>query len=96
MNGSIIFFTECEVDYLLASIETLLRAGKSAMDCKLEVHDEYNARIDADNTKRAWGAASVNSWYKNQLGRVSQNWPHGLLEYWKQTREMDVADYELL
>ncbi len=96
VNGSIIFFTECEVDYLLASIETLLRGGKHAMDCKPEVHDEYNERIDADNMKRAWGAATVNSWYKNQLGRVSQNWPYGLLEYWKQTREVDLGDYELL
>ena len=96
VNGSIIFFTECEVDYLLASIEMLLREGKNAMDCRASVHDAYNERIDADNQNRAWGAATVNTWYKNRLGRVSQNWPYGLLEYWKQTREVDSGDYELL
>ncbi|MEM9175063.1 MAG: NAD(P)/FAD-dependent oxidoreductase [Myxococcota bacterium] len=96
VNGSIIFFTECEVDYLLASIEMLLRDGKQAMDCRPEVHDAYNARIDADNQRRAWGAATVNTWYKNQHGRVSQNWPYGLLDYWKQTRKVESADYELL
>jgi len=96
VNGSIIFFTECEVDYLLASIEMLLRDDRKAMDCRPEVHDAYNARIDADNLKRAWGAATVNTWYKNQHGRVSQNWPYGLLDYWKQTRKVESEDYELL
>lgn len=96
VNGSIIFFTECEVDYLIAGVEMLLRDGKRAMDCKPAVHDAYNERIDADNLKRAWGAATVNTWYKNRHGRVSQNWPYGLLDYWKQTRTVEPADYELL
>ncbi len=96
VNGSIIFFTECEVDYLLAAIETLLRDGKNALDCRTDVHDAYNERIDTDNENRAWGAATVNTWYKNRYGRVSQNWPHGLLEYWKQTRTVDPGDYEFL
>ena len=96
VNGSIIFFTECEVDYVLAAIETLLRDDKKAMDCRERVHDAYNERIDAANRERAWGAATVNTWYKNRHGRVSQNWPYGLLDYWKQTRSVDTGDYELL
>jgi 4-hydroxyacetophenone monooxygenase len=40
--------------------------------------------------------SKVNSWYKNEKGRVAQNWPFSLLEYWRQTREPDPADYELL
>jgi 4-hydroxyacetophenone monooxygenase len=96
VNGSIIFFTECEVDYLLACIRHLLESGHRAMDCRVEAHDAYNQRIDAANLQRAWGAATVNTWYRNDKGRISQNWPGTLLEYWQQTREPDVADYELL
>ncbi len=33
----------------------------------------------------AWGVSSVNSWYKNRAGRVTQNWPFSLLEFWEQT-----------
>ena len=83
-------------DCVIPSIEMLLRDDRKAMDCRPEVHDAYNARIDADNLKRAWGAATVNTWYKNQHGRVSQNWPYGLLDYWKQTRKVASGDYELL
>ena len=44
----------------------------------------------------AWGASTVNSWYKNAAGRVAQNWPFSLLEYWqRRTREPDPDDYLL-
>ena len=38
----------------------------------------------------------MNSWYKNANGRVAQNWPFPLLEYWKRTRAGDPADYEFI
>jgi 4-hydroxyacetophenone monooxygenase len=38
----------------------------------------------------------VNAWYKNALGRVSQNWPFTLMEYWERTRVPDLHDYQLL
>jgi 4-hydroxyacetophenone monooxygenase len=41
----------------------------------------------------AWGASDVNTWYKNATGRVAQNWPFSLLEYWQQTRGVDEDDY---
>lgn len=52
--------------------------------------------MDAGNRAMAWGVSSVNSWYKNETGRVTQNWPFSLLEYWQRTREANPADYELL
>ncbi len=96
VNGSIIFFSECEVDYLLESLRMLLGGGHRAMDCRESVHDDYNRRIDRANEGRTWGAATVNTWYRNAAGRISQNWPGTLLEYWQQTREADPGDYELL
>jgi 4-hydroxyacetophenone monooxygenase len=94
-NGSIIWFSECEVHYVLSCLHLLLAGDHRAMDCKPEVHDAYNVRIDEGNRQMAWGASSVNSWYKNASGRVSQNWPFSLLEYWDQTREVDPEDYDL-
>jgi 4-hydroxyacetophenone monooxygenase len=52
--------------------------------------------IDEANRKRAWGASAVPSWYKNELGRVSQNWPFGAVQYWQQTREPNPDDFEFL
>ncbi len=95
VNGSITYFSECEVHYLVGCIRGLLETGARAMDPKPEVHDAYNERVDAENLRMAWGVSSVNSWYKNATGRSAQNWPFTLLEYWQQTREPDLDDYEL-
>lgn len=96
VNGSIIFFSECEVQYILECIRLLLDEGHQAMDCTAEAHDAYNEWIDEANLKMVWGVATVNSWYRNETGRSAQNWPFSLLEYWEQTRRPDPAAYEFL
>jgi 4-hydroxyacetophenone monooxygenase len=80
---------------VLGCIELLLRSGKQAMDCRQDVHDAYNEKIDAGNQEMAWGAPNVSSWYKNSKGRVTQNWPFTLLEFWNQTRAPEASDYSL-
>ena len=89
VNGSIIWFTECEVRYVMDAIKNILEGDHRAIDVKEDVHDRYNAEIDAENLRMAWGVSTVNSWYKSESGRVAQNWPFPLLEFWKRTREVD-------
>ena len=94
-NGSIIFFSECEMRYILGCIKLLLETGCAALDCKQSVHDIYNQWIDEGNLQMAWGASNVRSWYKNSQGRVTQNWPFTLLEFWKHTQAPKKSDYTL-
>lgn len=96
VNGSIIFFSECEVRYILGCLRLLIERGEQALDCREDVHDEYNARIDEANGRMAWGISQANTWYRNEKGRVTQNWPFSLLEFWRQTKAPDPADYEFL
>lgn len=95
VSGSIIYFSECEVNYLVESLRILMAEGLKTMDCRPAVLDAYVEKVDAGNALMAWGAATVDSWYKNDAGRVTQNWPFSLLEYWQQTRTVDVSDYEV-
>ena len=95
VNGSIIFFSECEIRYILGCLQLLLEGGHSAMECRSAVHDSFNRQVDEGNAKMAWGAPQVSSWYKNSKGRVSQNWPFALVDFWNRTQAPDPADYEL-
>ncbi len=95
INGSIIYFSECEAHYIAESVHMLLANNHAAMNCRDDVHDQYNEYIDAGNSSMAWGVSDVNSWYKNEFGRVAQNWPYSLHEYWQQTRSPNPNDYEL-
>jgi 4-hydroxyacetophenone monooxygenase len=95
VNGSIIYFSECGVRYILGCIEHLLRSGRRALEVRRDVHDDFNTRVDAENRQMAWGRSDVNSWYKNDHGHVAQNWPFTLLEYWQRTLRPATEDYEL-
>jgi 4-hydroxyacetophenone monooxygenase len=86
VNGSIIYFSECEAHYITGCIEELLCSNLNSLDIQPEIHDAFNDRIDQGNKEMAWGVATVNSWYRNDKGRVAQNWPFSLLEYWELTR----------
>jgi len=95
VNGSIIYFSECEVHLLAECVHLLLGEHLGSMACRTDVHDAYNERIDAANKLRTWGFSGVNSWYKNSFGRTAQNWPFSVLEFWEQTREPVSSDYLL-
>ncbi len=96
INGSIIYFSECEAHYITQMVRYLLDNNIDALDVKADVHDRYNDWIDEGNKKMAWGVSKVSSWYKSKGGRVAQNWPYSLIEYWEQTREVNADDYEVI
>jgi 4-hydroxyacetophenone monooxygenase len=93
VNGSIIFFSECSINYVMDSIRQLLTDNRRTMECRPDVFWDYNREIDEANHGMAWGASDVNSWYKNELGRVSQNWPYTLREYWQRTKQVRRSDF---
>jgi 4-hydroxyacetophenone monooxygenase len=94
INGSIVYFSECGVRYILGLLKMLLTGGHRALDVRKDVHDEFNEQVDAENARMAWGASDVNTWYKNERGRITQNWPFTLLEYWQRTAAPNADDYE--
>jgi 4-hydroxyacetophenone monooxygenase len=95
VNGSIIYFSECEVHYLCQAVRYLLEHDVSSLDPRPDVHDAYNERIDAANRLRTWGFSNVSAWYKNRFGRSAQNWPFTVLEFWEQTRDVEPDDYRV-
>ena len=95
MNGSITYFSECEVHHVVGCIEALLREGAKALEPTQAAHDAFNEEVDAENLHMAWGVSSVNTWYKNATGRTAQNWPFSLREYWQRTRQPDLDDFTL-
>ena len=95
VNGSIIYYSECEVHYVVDCLRMLLQEGFGSLDVRVDVHDAYNERIDAANRLRTWGFSNVRSWYKNATGRTAQNWPFSVLEFYELTRQVNPDDYLL-
>jgi len=94
VNGSITYFSECQVGYVLQCIEHMVARGYRSVEVRPEVYNSYNRWIDEANASMVWGASNVHSWYRNTHGRISQNWPGTLVEYWERTRRMDPTEYD--
>jgi 4-hydroxyacetophenone monooxygenase len=93
--GSVIFMLECQVRYITGCLREMLEGGIASMDCRQDIHDEYNERVDAQHEKMVWRHPRVHSYYNNSKGRVITNAPWRLLDYWAMTRSPDLADYSL-
>jgi len=94
--GSIIFHSECQVRYIVGCIHALLERGARAIDCREDVNEAFNRKLDETLAKTVWSHPGMNSWYKNAKGRVITTSPWLLLDYWQWTREPDLGDYEVL
>lgn len=95
VNGSLILFAECEINYVMKCLETLLERDVRAIEVTQSAYEQFGQRMDQGNQLTAWGAAGARSWYKNATGRVSQNWTLSTLEFWRLTRQPNLQDYVL-
>jgi 4-hydroxyacetophenone monooxygenase len=93
-GGSAVFNSECQVRYTMRAIEYLIVNGVAAMDVKPEIHDRYNEDVDAANSKMVWSHKGMTNWYKNSKGRVTQNSPWTMGDYWYMTKEVNPHDYK--
>jgi 4-hydroxyacetophenone monooxygenase len=94
VNGSITFFSECAVGYIMEMLRVAVQRPDTAVQVKQDVFDRYNAGVDAANRGMAWGLPEVSNWYKNESGRVTQNWPYPTVDYWRMTKTPNPDDYE--
>lgn len=91
--GSVVFVLECQVNYVVKAIGAMLEHGWSTMECKGDVHDAYNQRVDAEHEQLVWRHPRVHSYYNNDAGRVTTNMPWKLIDYWRMTREPVLDDF---
>jgi 4-hydroxyacetophenone monooxygenase len=93
VHGSTILFAESSARYILQCLRSLLERGADAMAVKDVAFEAFNEMIDKENQLMAWGASQVSSWYKNDRGRVSQNWPLSLQEFVLMTEQPDFDHF---
>jgi len=95
-GGSLIFHSECQVRYILGCLKALVEGECSEIECKQEVHDAYDRRLQEALAGMVWSHPSIaSSWYRNAAGRVTVLSPWRLVDYWRWTKEPVLDDYHL-
>lgn len=94
-GGSLIFNGECQMRYIMECIKSLLQSGDSTLECKQEVHDDYQRRFREQHAKLIWEHESIDhSFYQNSEGKVILLWPWRILDMWQWTKSVNPDDYQ--
>jgi cation diffusion facilitator CzcD-associated flavoprotein CzcO len=93
-SNSIIFMVECQVAYAVDCIDKLLTHGLRSLSVNPRVERAYNARMQAELGQTVW-VANCDSWYKNEAGKVVNNWPRSTAAYRWHMRSPDFADFDM-
>jgi cation diffusion facilitator CzcD-associated flavoprotein CzcO len=94
-HNSIILMIECQVRYAIQCIQELRRRGVSWIDVRHEAMERFNRELQRDLAKTSW-VASCDSWYKNEAGKVTNNWSGTTVEYWWRTRHPRWSDFRFV
>lgn len=93
-GGSLIFQSECQVNYVMGALREALVAGHRTVEVRPEVHDEYAERYQSEISQMVWAHPSVkHSHYKNPDGKVFTLSPWPIPTYWRWTKTFEPKDY---
>ena len=93
-GGSLIFQSECQVNYVMDALRLLLTGQHSAMEPSQAVHDSYVAKYRTEIDQMVWSHKSVkHSHFKNPNGKIHTISPWPVPTYWAWTRAVDANDY---
>ncbi len=92
-HNSIIFMIECQTQYIVSCVQQMAARDLKYLDLRQEVMDAFNAKLRTELARTAW-AETGKSWYKNESGKITNNWSGSTLRYWWQTRRVDLDAYQ--
>jgi len=88
-HNSIIFMIEQQLRYTVGLLNIMRDRDLAALDVRADVQAEYNKWVERQMKKRVW-VADCSSWYKNDSGKVVNNWPGSTIDYWRKCRRPDI------
>ncbi len=92
-HSSILYVLECQANYILDCIRTVVGKDKRSMELKYKSLNPYLEWCDAKMPQVVFGAPNCTSWYKNKKGINWTNWPADLVTFWWNTLSCNDNDY---
>ncbi|MEV4422320.1 NAD(P)/FAD-dependent oxidoreductase [Patulibacter sp. NPDC049589] len=93
--GSIVVMIEAQVGYVLDALRKLRTSGAAALALREDVQRASTGAVQDRLRRSVW--SGCDSWYRQGPdGRIVNNWPGQMVEYRRDTREVDLDEYRLL
>ncbi|NUL24440.1 flavin-containing monooxygenase [Streptomyces lunaelactis] len=96
-NSSMILMIESQLNYLASYMRQLNVLGeRAALAVRPSAVGAWNRRGQERMERTVWKSGGCNSWYLDANGRNTTLWPGTTGEFRKATREVDLAEYEVV
>ncbi|NUL04398.1 NAD(P)/FAD-dependent oxidoreductase [Streptomyces lunaelactis] len=96
-NSSMILMIESQLNYLAGYMRQLNVLGeRAALAVRPSAVGAWNRRVQERMERTVWKSGGCNSWYLDANGRNTTLWPGTTGEFRKATREVDLAEYEVV
>lgn len=82
-----------QVHYLLQLVRRIAEEHV-ALEVRRDVHDAYNAGVDAAHERMVWTHPGMQTYYRNARGRVAVNFPYRNVDLFALTRTAEPGDWE--
>ncbi|WP_269855705.1 flavin-containing monooxygenase [Streptomyces sp. RPT161] len=95
-NSSMILMIESTLNYIADYLRTLDRTGAAALDARPRAVRAWNEALQRRMGRTVWNSGGCTSWYLDAAGRNTTVWPGTTAEFRRATREVRLAEYEVL
>ena len=91
-HNSIIFMIESQARFIGNAIEHMIAHDLDWIDVRPDVMERFNEALQERAGQTVW-ATNCSSWYKNESGRITNNWPNSSFGYWRRMRRFWPGDF---
>ncbi|WP_406000327.1 flavin-containing monooxygenase [Streptomyces sp. NBC_00829] len=96
-HSSMILMIESQLNYMADYMRQLkVLGGRVALAVRPSAVGAWNKRVQERMERTVWKSGGCNSWYLDANGRNTTLWPGTTGEFRKATREVDLAEYEVV
>ncbi|MFC9814799.1 flavin-containing monooxygenase [Streptomyces virginiae] len=104
-NTSMILMIESQLNYMADYLRQLTvlggngaagKAGRVALAARPSAVNAWNRKVQARMERTVWNTGGCTSWYLDENGRNTTVWPGTTGEFRRETRTVDLAEYEVV
>ncbi|MFF4182275.1 flavin-containing monooxygenase [Streptomyces sp. NPDC001691] len=96
-NSSMILMIESQLNYMADYLRQLdVLGGRVALAARPSAVGAWNRRVQERMKRTVWNTGGCTSWYLDAAGRNTTVWPGTTGEFRRATREVDLAEYEVV
>jgi cation diffusion facilitator CzcD-associated flavoprotein CzcO len=94
-HNSIVYMLESQISYILDAVQTLKKNNLKYLNIREHPQKQFNRDVQAKLKNTVW-EKGCDSWYKNEAGKNTVNWPDFTFKYRHQTRKLNLNDYQAI